>query len=59
MQEILDAGVADGTIRGDVRAEDLINALSRLADADPGDTDGRTGRMTDVLLDGVILTPRG
>ncbi len=59
VQEILDAGVADGTIRGDVRAEDLINALSRLADADPGDTDGRTGRMTDVLLDGVILTPRG
>ena len=58
VQEILDAGVADGTIRGDVRAEDLINALSRLADAHPGDSDDRAGRMTDVLLDGVILTPR-
>ena len=59
VQAILDAGAADGTIRGDVRAEDLIHALSRLADAHLGDPEARAGRMTDVLLDGVILAPRG
>ncbi len=46
VQRLLDAGVADGTIRADVSAEDLILALSRLA------ADG--GRMTGVLLDGLL-----
>ncbi|GAB3804311.1 TetR/AcrR family transcriptional regulator [Humibacter antri] len=58
VQSILDAGVADGTIRGDVRAEDLIGALSRLADSHPGDPDDRSARMMGVLLDGLILTSR-
>jgi AcrR family transcriptional regulator len=57
VQSILDAGAADGTIRADIRAEDLIHALSRLADAHPGDAEDRAGRMTGVLLDGLILSP--
>ncbi len=54
VQRILDAGAQDGTIRGDVRAEDLIHALSRLADSHPGDADGRAASMTGVLLDGLL-----
>lgn len=57
VQAILDAGAADGTIRGDIRAEDVIHALSRLADARPGDDGDRPGVMTGVLLDGLIVTP--
>lgn len=55
IQSILDAGAADGTIRGGVSAEDLISALSRLAD-DRGDANGQAPRMTDVLLDGLLVT---
>ncbi len=54
VQDILDAGAADGTIRSDIRAEDLIHALSRLADTHPADPDDRAMRMTGVLLDGLI-----
>jgi len=57
VQRILDAGAADGTLRPDLRAEDLIHALARLADDQAGDSDGRAGRMIGVLLDGVVLTP--
>ena len=57
VQRMLDAGAQAGTIRSDIRAEDLIQALSRLADSDPGDSDGPTARMTDVLLDGLFLPP--
>ena len=54
VQRILDAGAADGTIRPDVRAEDLINALARLSDASgvPSST-----QMTGVLLDGLVVGP--
>ncbi|UUT34956.1 TetR/AcrR family transcriptional regulator [Microbacterium elymi] len=56
VQRILDAGAANGTIRDDIRAEDLIHALSRLADTQPGGAgDGASRRMTQVLLDGLIL----
>ena len=58
VQRILDAGVADGTIRGDVRADDLIQALSRLADSHPGDAEDRAVRMTSVLLDGLMVVRR-
>lgn len=58
VQAIIDAGVRDGSIRDGIRAEDLIHAVSRLADSHPGDSDGRAGRMIDVLLDGMLL-PRG
>lgn len=57
VQRILDAGAADGTIRSDVRAEDLIHALSRLAADRPGETDDRATRMTGVLLDGLVTPP--
>ncbi len=52
VQRILDAGAADGSLRGDVRAEDLITALGRLADASPADG-GASAMMTGVLLDGL------
>lgn len=55
VQGILDAGARDGTVRDDIRAEDLIHALSRLADAHPGDVDGGGARMAGVLLDGLLV----
>lgn len=58
VQRILDAGAHDGSIRGDVWAEDLIHALSRLSGGSPtGGTVG-TGLMTQVLLDGVCAPAR-
>jgi AcrR family transcriptional regulator len=57
VQRILDAGANDGSIRADVRAEDLIQALSRLADASTADGSGGIGGMAEVLLDG--LRPSG
>lgn len=57
VQRILDAGAGDGSIRADMRAEDLIQALSRLADSSPSGGGG-IGRMAEVLLDGVCA-PRG
>lgn len=54
VQLILDAGARTGEIRDDVRAEDLIHALSRLADSHPADNSGSAARMTAVLLDGVL-----
>lgn len=58
VQSILDAGAADGTIRGGVSAEHLIHALSRLADDGPDDAAAAGPSMTDVLLDGLIVSPR-
>jgi AcrR family transcriptional regulator len=57
VQRILDAGAQDGTIRDDVDAVDLIHALSRLSDPQPGAADDRAARMSGILLDG-LLTPR-
>lgn len=58
VQKILEAGAANGTLRADVRAEDLIHALIRLADTThPADTDDRARRMTGVLLDGLVVAP--
>lgn len=56
VQQILDAGNAAGTLRGDIRAEDLIQALARLSDSHPGDSEDRAARMIGVLLDGLIVT---
>lgn len=58
VQRILDAGAEEGTIRNDIAAAELINALSRLADNRSADPDHRTGSMMDVLLDGVIVGPQ-
>jgi AcrR family transcriptional regulator len=57
VQRILDAGVREGTIRADVRAEDLIGALSRLADSHPAEADSGGASMTGVLLDGLLVPP--
>jgi AcrR family transcriptional regulator len=57
VQRILDAGAKDGSIRADVRAEDLIQALSRLADVSPADGGVGIGGMAEVLLDG-LCSPR-
>jgi AcrR family transcriptional regulator len=53
VQRILDAGEADGSIRPGVPAEDLIYALSRLADSHPDEPE-RAGLMVGVLLDGLF-----
>ena len=55
VQSILDAGAADGTIRAGIRADDLIHALSRLADDQRGEQGSAAPRMTEVLLDGLIV----
>ncbi len=52
VQRILDAGAADGTLRPDVRAEELIGALARLADASGS---ASSTQMTGVLLDGLVV----
>jgi AcrR family transcriptional regulator len=52
VQNILDAGAADGSIRADVRADDLVLALTRLADDAATDPEAGT-LMIDVLLDGL------
>ena len=57
VQAILDAGARDGTIRNDISADDLIHALSRLADSHRGNTSDRAARMTRVLLDGLMVPP--
>ncbi|MDQ0645321.1 TetR/AcrR family transcriptional regulator [Microbacterium murale] len=59
VQSILDAGARDSSIRDDVRAEELIHALSRLAQDRSVDTGEQTTRMTDVLLDGLFLCAPG
>jgi AcrR family transcriptional regulator len=56
VQRLLDDGAAAGTIRADVRAEDLIPALSRLASGDLQDPQGGAGLMIDVLLDGLMTS---
>lgn len=54
VQEILDVGARDGSLRADIRADDLISALIRLADRRPGDDEAGVGRMIDVLVDGLL-----
>lgn len=55
VQRILDAGAREGSIRDGIRADDLIHALSRLADSRSGDTGESAMSMTDVLLDGLFV----
>lgn len=57
VQSILDAGARDGSIREGIRADELIHALSRLADGNPGGVDAAASSMTDVLLDGLFVQP--
>ena len=54
VQAMLDATARDGGTANDVTAEDLIVALSRLTESNPGDTSGRSERMIGLLLDGIL-----
>ena len=54
VQALLDAAAELPGGRGDVSAEDLILSLSRLADRHPSDPPGRSERMIEVLLDGIL-----
>ncbi|MCI0158348.1 TetR/AcrR family transcriptional regulator [Leifsonia shinshuensis] len=55
VQRILDDGATAGTIRPGIRAEDVIYALSRLADRGPEGDRGDEGEspMVGILLDGL------
>ncbi len=57
VQRMLDAGAADGTLRAGVQAEELISALSRLADGSAGVEGGGSAPMVGVLLDGLTVRP--
>jgi AcrR family transcriptional regulator len=57
VQSVLDAGVADGSLRGDVRAEDVVATLVGIfvACGRPDQRD-QAGRMLDLLMDGVRVS---
>jgi len=50
---LLDAAVADGTVRADVSAEDLLHAITQLSQPVPGRTLEHNQRIVAVLLDGL------
>lgn len=59
VQNILDAGAERGVLRSDIRAEDLIRALSLLTSSS-SDVDAAAGRldpMATALIDGLVLPP--
>jgi|SRR5208282_2939532 len=58
VQTLLDAGAATGTLRGDVRAEDVVASLVGifLACGQPEQRD-QADRMLDLLMDGVRCGP--
>ncbi|GAB7053042.1 TetR/AcrR family transcriptional regulator [Catenuloplanes indicus] len=59
VQVILDAGEASSILRSDVRADDIVAALSGiLVVADPVADDGRTARLLALLMDGLTNRAR-
>ncbi len=50
---LLDAAAADGAIRGDLGAEDLLHAIALLCQPAPGREPGHGRRMVAVLVDGL------
>jgi AcrR family transcriptional regulator len=53
-QRIMDAGIADGTLRAGVRADDVVTSMIGVFLANPGSTHSeQTGRMLDLLFEGV------
>jgi AcrR family transcriptional regulator len=50
---LLDAAVADGAVRDDVSAEDLLHAITQLCQPVPGRTFEHNQRIVAVLLDGL------
>jgi AcrR family transcriptional regulator len=54
---LLDAAVADGTVRSDLGAEDLLHAITQLSQPVPGRPLGLNRRMIAIFLDGLRVTP--
>lgn len=54
---LLDAAVADGAVRDDVSAEDLLPALTQLCQPVPGRGIDHNRRIVAVLVDGLRCTP--
>ena len=50
---LLDAAVADGTVRDDINAEDLLHAITALCQPVPGRTLEHNQRVVAVFLDGL------
>jgi AcrR family transcriptional regulator len=50
---LIDAAVADGAVRDDVSAEDLLHAITALCRPVPGRAPGHNQRIVAVLLDGL------
>src|SRR5580692_4698516 len=50
---LLDAAVADGAVRDDISAEDLLHAITQLCQPVPGREPGHSQRVVAVLLDGL------
>jgi AcrR family transcriptional regulator len=50
---LLDAAVADGTVRGDISAEDLLHAITQLSQPVPGRGPEHNQRTVAVLVDGL------
>jgi AcrR family transcriptional regulator len=50
---LLDAAVADGTVRDDISAEDLLDALTQLSQPVPGRGPEHNRRIVAVLVDGL------
>jgi AcrR family transcriptional regulator len=53
---LLDAAVADGTVRDDICAEDLLHAITQLSQPVPGRGPEHNQRMVAVLADGLRCT---
>jgi hypothetical protein len=53
LAELLDAAVADGAVRDDISAEDLLHAITALCQPVPGRAPEDNQRIVAVLLDGL------
>jgi len=56
---LLDAGKADGTIRPDVDARDVILLIGYLTRLEQGEWDARARHLLQVILDGLRARDRG
>jgi AcrR family transcriptional regulator len=56
---LLDAAVADGTVRDDISAEDLLHAITQLSQPVPGQGLEHNQRIVAVLVDGLRRGPGG
>ena len=53
LSALLDAAAAEGTVRGDVEAQDLLYAVAQLCQPVPGRGPERSRRIVGVLVDGL------